>query len=39
MTPGAVLAEAARRLPGARCVIETGVGAAETVTMDVPRQG
>jgi NADH-quinone oxidoreductase subunit C len=72
VTPGEVLAEAARRLPGARCVIETGVagsggggvgltgvaaasteveaaetgadvgrtgiGAAETVTIDVPRQ-
>jgi NADH-quinone oxidoreductase subunit C len=72
VTPGEVLAEAARRLPGARCVIETWVagsggggvgltgvaaasteveaaetgadvgktriGAAETVTIDVPRQ-
>jgi NADH-quinone oxidoreductase subunit C len=58
MTPGEVLAEAALRLPAARCVIETGVagpsgvgagvtgaavaatgvGMAETVTMDVPRQ-
>ena len=39
MTPAEVLAEVARRLPAARCVIETGVGAGETVTMDVPRQG
>ena len=38
MTPGEVLAEAARRLPAARCVIETGVDAVETVTMDVPRR-
>jgi len=46
VTPGEILAEAARMLPAARCVSEAGVtGAAEegaeaagTVTMDVPRQ-
>ena len=45
MTPGEILAEAARRLPAARCmsetgagVTETGAGAVETVTIDVPRQ-
>jgi len=45
VTPGEILAEAARRLPAARCMSETGAGvtgtgagAVETVTIDVPRQ-
>lgn len=41
MTPAEILAEAAHRLPGARCAVETGVAGAataETVTLDVPRQ-
>jgi NADH-quinone oxidoreductase subunit C len=41
VTPGEILAEAARQLPAARCVIEigaAGAGAAETVTIDVPGQ-
>ena len=50
MTAAEILAEAGRRLPGARCTADAGVagaagaagagvaGAAETVTIDVPRQ-